>query len=429
MQTLRQKASLNKRSGVMPLSNTRSLDDSVTFARIWIDGYEIGGYLTYTALDAKSYFIEPVRSSTGVIENLNSYATFLTPQVTIEFKYMDIRTYRIIMKIIQQRNEHIVKYYDIVSDKMVTKKMYFKPEQLPTIFQRKLEILAVTDYKLELVGTNADLSTFSVIYHLNPPATMGIDDQTQGQEDIVSGEEIIIGEGITLKTNEQVVNAGNKFSGWNTSPDGTGDNYLDGYAYTINETNVNNGILALYAQWASDDVWTLSYNYGVGETYVDTGSNEALTSKEIQEGTPYGTLPTTQANPVTYNNQQYTPYTNPKWYKSPIATTYEDGTTNEVHSTDNYEVSGNSTIYQLFDTASYTITFVMNGATQPSNGYSPITAKYGASIYQPQTPIRDGYTFDGWWTTSDFQENTLFRFTTMPPLNITVYAKWIKNEE
>ena len=390
MQTLRQKASLNKRSGVMPLSNMRSLDDSVTFARIWIDGYEIGGYLTYTALDAKSYFIEPVRSSTGVIENLNSYATFLTPQVTLEFKYMDIRTYRIIMKIIQQRNEHIVKYYDIVSDKMVTKKMYFKPEQLPTIFQRKLEILAVTDYKLELVGTNADLSTFSVIYHLNPPATIGIDDQTQGQEDI---------------------------------------NYLDGYAYTINETNVDNGILALYAQWTSDDVWTLSYNYGVGETYVDTGSNEALTSKEIQEGTPYGTLPTTRANPVTYNNQQYTPYTNPKWYKSPIATTYEDGTTNEVHSTDNYEVSGNSTIYQLFDTASYTITFVMNGATQPSNGYSPITAKYGASIYQPQTPIRDGYTFDGWWTTSDFQENTLFRFITMPPLNITLYAKWVKNEE
>ena len=141
MQTLIQKASLNKRSSVMPLSNARNLDDSVTFARIWIDGYEIGGYLTYTALDAKSYYKEPVRSTTGVIENLNSYATFLTPQVTIEFKYMDIRTYRIIMKIIQQRNEHIVKYYDIVSDKMVTKKMYFKPEELPQFFRRNLKFL------------------------------------------------------------------------------------------------------------------------------------------------------------------------------------------------------------------------------------------------------------------------------------------------
>src|SRR5699024_7066845 len=103
-------------------------DVSKTFARIWIDGYEIGGYLTYTALDAKSYLEEPKRSLTGVIENLNAYPTFLTPQVTIEFKYMKLETYRLIIKLIQSRNEHIVQYYDIVQDKMVKKKMYFKPE-------------------------------------------------------------------------------------------------------------------------------------------------------------------------------------------------------------------------------------------------------------------------------------------------------------
>ena len=398
MQTLRQKASLNKRSGVMPLSNMRSLDDSVTFARIWIDGYEIGGYLTYTALDAKSYFIEPVRSSTGVIENLNSYATFLTPQVTIEFKYMDIRTYRIIMKIIQQRNEPIVKYYDIVSDKMVTKKMYFKPEQLPTIFQRKLEILAVTDYKLELVGTNADLNTLSITYHANRENATT---ETQGSSDFVSGEEIIIGDGITIKDEAP---ATLHFNGWNTSPNGDGTPFLDGYAYVINETQTVNNVLDLYAQWVGNNEFTLSYNYGVGATYENTDGTD-LTSKTVTYGEAYGTLPTTQAT-VEYNNEEFSgtdsPYQNPKWYMNPVKTP----TSTEITASSIYNIQGNSTIYQLFETQIYTIHFNLNaptGSTNPAS-YNDIVAEYGAMIHEPQSPTREGYTFDGWYRVDNPEE-------------------------
>ena len=428
MQTLIQKASLNKRSSVMPLSNARNLDDSVTFARIWIDGYEIGGYLTYTALDAKSYYKEPVRSTTGVIENLNSYATFLTPQVTIEFKYMDIRTYRIIMKIIQQRNEHIVKYYDIVSDKMVTKKMYFKPEELPTIFQKKLEILAVTDYKLELVGTNAALSTLSIVYHANRENATT---ETQGSEDFVSGEEIIIGDGITIK-NEAPSTL--HFEGWNTSPNGDGTPYLDGYAYVINENETTNGVLDLYAQWVGNNEFTLSYNYGVGATYENTDGTD-LTSKTITYGEAYGTLPTTQAT-VEYNNEEFSgtdsPYQNPKWYMNPVKT----HTSTEITASSIYNIQGNSTIYQLFETQTYTIHFNLNAPTDSTNpaSYNDIVAEYGAMIHEPQSPTREGYTFDGWYRVDNPGEgDNKFIFNTMPPSKTnkttTLYAKWIENEE
>lgn len=427
MQTLRQKAGLNKRNNVMPLSNARSLDDSITFARIWIDGYEIGGYLTYTALDAKSYFIEPVRSTTGVIENLNSYATFLTPQVTLEFKYMDIRTYRIIMKIIQQRNEHIVKYYDIVSDKMVTKKMYFKPEQLPTIFQRKLEILAVTDYKLELVGTNADMSLLSIVYHANYEGSSN----TQGSGNFVSGEEIIIGDGITIKDDAPDTL---HFEGWNTSPDGDGTPYLDGYAYVINENETTNGVLDLYAQWVGNNEFTLSYNYGVGATYKNE-NNSDLNSKTVTYGEPYGTLPTTQAT-VEYNDEEFSgadsPYQNPKWYMNPVKA---PGST-EITASSIYNIQGNSTIYQIFETQTYTIHFDLNaptGSITPAS-YNDIVAEYGAMIYEPQEPTREGYTFEGWYRVANPGDgDNKFVFNTMPPSKTnkttTLYAKWIKNEE
>lgn len=438
MQTLVQKALKNRRNTIAPMSNMRSLEDSVTFARIWIDGYEIGGYLTYTALDAKSYFTEPVRSLDGTIENLNAYPTFLTPQVTIEFKYMKIETYRTIIKIIQERNEHIVKYYDIVQDKMVTKKMYFKPEQLPTIFQRRLEILAVTNYKIELVGTNADLNSYNIQYHLNPPEDSGVEDiPPVGSDNYVSGEEVVIGEGdgaASIRDNASMIGAGYSFASWNTSPDGTGVKYLDGYAYTLNDTSTENGVFNLYAIWDKHNAYTLSYNYGVAKAYIDTGTNQELTSKDITYNDPYGTLPNTTPDPVEFQDNEYQPYSNGGWYKNPVKTYTEnpDGSVvvaNKVEPTTLYTVKGNSTIYQLFDVAEYTISFVMNGAEVPTQPYSNITAPYGAYVAKPPDPTKTGFVFDGWWTTADFQEGTMYTFNTMPPVSITLYAKWVEDEE
>ena len=438
MQTLRQQALINRRVGVAPMSNFRSAEDSKTFARIWIDGYEIGGYLTYTALDAKSYLEEPSRSLTGVIENLNAYPTFLTPQVTIEFKYMNIETYRLIIKIIQSRNEHIVKYYDIVNDKMVTRKMYFKPEELPTIFQRRLEILAVTNYKVELVGTNAELNLLSVMYHFNSPKE-GITGQDVGDStEYVSGDEFIAGNGTdAIKNNTAISNAGYVFQDWNTSANGGGNVYTDGYAYIINDTITESNVLHLYAQWANSNEYTLSYNYGLGETYTNEDGS-SLNSKKIGQNDAYGTLPTTKAK-ATYNGEEFSgddsPYYDPKWYMNPVVTP-----TSTVITADTlYTVQGNSTIYQLFKTKTYKIHFDMNadGDTTTPDHYDDISAEYGAMIYKPQNPTREGYTFGGWYTTKNapdlVQDAQQFSFTTMPPsktnMTTTLYAYWSKNEE
>lgn len=132
--------------------------------KIVINGTEIPCPSSYTFVDAKSYGKEPTRSATGVIDNLDAYATFLTPRLRFEFKYMPIAAYRILMKLIKMYNEFTVTVYDIVEDKYVTHRMYFYPKEFPEIFTKGLDTLAVLNESFELVGTNAQLEEIKITY-------------------------------------------------------------------------------------------------------------------------------------------------------------------------------------------------------------------------------------------------------------------------
>lgn len=69
------------------------------------------------------------------------------------------------------------------------------------------------------------------------------------------------------------------------------------------------------------------------------------------------------------------------------------------------------TLYPVWSTNKYTITFDTNGG----NEIAPITQDYGTNITAPADPTREGYTFIGW----DMEIPT-----TMPAENITLKAKW-----
>lgn len=372
-------------------------------SEIIVDGNVIKGYFTYTFFRQKTYPVEPVRSQGGVIDNLDSYATFLTPTVKIKFNAISIDLYRIIMELIESRNEFVVTAYDVVKDKFVTNKMYFYPQDYPELYIYDLKVLAVLNYEIELIGTNDDLDTVSVVYHSNKPDGT---DYSQGTNSVAKGTEAII----EMKSVISEVPNGYIFKNWNTKSDGSGFTYVDGYAYTINEN------LELYAQWEQNDSFTLSYNYGYGKQRVDSDGND-LNSKSVKYNQPIGILPTTEANSVTYNDQEYVPYTFSGWYKTPKKAD------NSIALTENsiYDVMANITIYQIFTVNSYSISFNSVGGD-----YTPktITQEYGSTIYEPNEPKRDGFTFSGWWTTSNYESGTEFTFTYMPPKNITLYAKW-----
>ena len=60
-------------------------------SEIFIDGNLIKGYFTYTFFTEKTYAKEPERSQGGQIDNLNSYATFLTPTLKIKRRVIKAR--------------------------------------------------------------------------------------------------------------------------------------------------------------------------------------------------------------------------------------------------------------------------------------------------------------------------------------------------
>ena len=69
------------------------------------------------------------------------------------------------------------------------------------------------------------------------------------------------------------------------------------------------------------------------------------------------------------------------------------------------------TLYPVWNTNKYTITFDTNGGSE----IAPITQDYGTAITAPADPTREGYTFIGWDTEIP---------ATMPAENITLKAKW-----
>ena len=73
------------------------------------------------------------------------------------------------------------------------------------------------------------------------------------------------------------------------------------------------------------------------------------------------------------------------------------------------------TLYPVWNTNKYTITFDTNGGSE----IAPITQDYGTEITVPDNPTRKGYTFKGW--DKEIPE-------TMPAENITVKAQWEINQ-
>ena len=76
----------------------------------------------------------------------------------------------------------------------------------------------------------------------------------------------------------------------------------------------------------------------------------------------------------------------------------------------------------------YTIIFEENGGNEIANisqiHSSPITLPTPSAIITDNGTYQSTKTFAGWYTTSTFDEGTLFTSTTMPRKDTTLYAKW-----
>lgn len=372
--------------------------------KLIIDGIEIPSYSDYTYIDVKSYFKEPERSAKGVINNLNSYATFLTPKIKFSFNSMPISAYRVIMKLIKERNEFTVQAYDPVEDIVVVRKMYFSPKDYPQIFTKGYEALRINNEEFELIGTNADLNIYSLTYDSNVTSTSGgsTSNQTSGLT-FFYGQDITIGSydtdiGIDPTT---FTNAGYTFNNWNTARDGSGETYLTGQSgiqFTSNKT--------LYAIWKSQSEYTVSFDYQAGTDY----SGENTSSKTVIQGEAYGALPS-QVNRDGYIFGG--------WF------TQMNGQGTKITETSIFNKTYNETLYAYWIGASATVSFNANSGT---GNIDSINSYTNAEIILPinTTITKQGYQFMGWSNTPD--GTTIYvkdgDKLVVPANGITLYAVW-----
>ena len=241
-----------------------------------IDGNVFTDYGAFSFIREKSYFDEPTRSADGVISNLDNYATFTTPHLTINFSLLSIDSYRTLMNLIYTKNEFRVTCYDIVQNKRVTERMYFATEEMPKIFaiarayqgEKWLELLGVQDYTVEMIGTNADVEKVKVNYYLNSPTGEGQITPIYS-EDVEYGLDFIVGLGSGI---ESFVIEGYTFAQqWHLN-EPTGTIFPNGEAYTVSYYDRAPATINFYAKWQNSG-YIMSLNYGLGDTVYDREHN------------------------------------------------------------------------------------------------------------------------------------------------------------
>ena len=223
----------------------------------------------------------------------------------------------------------------------------------------------------------------------------------------------------TIKSNT-FSRVGYTFAGWTTKSDGTDDgygwtNWSGTWKYDNGQYGINNNKLVLYARW-NPKSYTINYNAN--------GGSGTMSSSTVSSGSS-----------VTIKNNAFTKegYTFAGW------TTNSNGTDDGyrwvegwsgIWNYDNgqYGINNNKLVlYARWTSNKYTISYNANGG---SNAPSNQSKTYGNNIsLSSSKPIRTGYTFIGWNTSSNGSGTSYSAGATYSNnANVTLYAQWRINK-
>ena len=220
--------------------------------------------------------------------------------------------------------------------------------------------------------------TLSTISFSGNGATSGFMESIQGA----------IGQSATIP-NVGFSRTGYTFTGWNTSPDGTGTAYRPNATIQFAAQNIT-----LYAQWK---VRSYSVNF-------DSNGGSAVASQSVK----YGSKASRPTDPTRAG------HTFQGWY-----TSRDGGARYDFNQT----VTGDVTLYAHWSVNSYTLTFDGNSGKASE---SSRTVAYGGQYGSLPTATRTGYAFQGWYTARD-GGTKVSPSTTMGAADTTLYARWSVN--
>jgi uncharacterized repeat protein (TIGR02543 family) len=284
----------------------------------------------------------------------------------------------------------------------------------------------------------------------------------------------------TNLTSNTFTYAGFSFTGWNTAADGTGTSYSN------NQSISTSAGLTLYAQWSAVSTYTVTYNansattgtvptdagsYASGATVTVLGNTGSLTKTGYTFNGWCTTQPaagascsgTSQAAASTFAMGSANTTLYAVWSPASQSITYDNngGAGSISSTTGNTGSSINLSNGSGFTRAGYTLaswntaangsgtsyTLGQSSLTMPAEGLSlyaiwsantlnvtfdtqggssitSTTTTTGASLSDPGTPTRAGYTFNGWFVASTGGSALSFAYAHGRTADFTLYAQW-----
>jgi len=185
---------------------------------------------------------------------------------------------------------------------------------------------------------------------------------------------------------------GYTFGGWYTGTGGSGANITSASAVT---TPANH---TLYAKWTAN-IYTVSF---------DSQGGSAASNQTVTYNSQYGTLPTPARTGYTFGG----------WY------TGTGGSGANITTSTVDKTPSNHTLFAKWTASTYTVSFDSQEGSAVSNQIATFDSQYGTL----PTPMRTGYTFDGWYTELggtglQIEDATIVSSTA----DHTLYAAWTAN--
>ena len=211
-------------------------------------------------------------------------------------------------------------------------------------------------------------------------------------------------EGATINLQE-VSKDGYDFGGWYADSDLQGAEVTAITAANTTALTGTDGKLHLYAKYTPK---TYSIKY-----MVDGTENTTLTPKTYTHGTGVAK----QAMPSAPAKQNYD---FDAWYTEP------DGGGTKMESIPASKF-GNLTLYANYTPKTYTITYMVDGANDTTTG-NPASYVYGEGAAITKKPVKEGYTFKGWYGNSDYLGEEVTQISNEESGSVTLYGKFVAED-
>jgi len=200
------------------------------------------------------------------------------------------------------------------------------------------------------------------------------------------------GSSITLPSGDCLTREGFNFAGWNTAAAGTGTNHNAGASFTPTAD------ITLFARWIPI-IYDITYNLNGGENHT---TNPATYTIETPS--------------VTLGEAERTGYAFAGWFDNAYYTG-EPILEISVGST------GDKEFYAKWIPIIYSITYNLNGGTNNSSNLEEYTIE--SDEFALFDPAKLCYTFEGWYTSEDFAEETEMSVVPTGSIgDITLFARW-----